>query len=126
FGAEQLRLLPGSEVAAPVDFVEINEVRVGLLRPAARRLILLAGKDGHGNWDRDPLRVEEAARVFPIEARRRDSRVRQPVERDVVEDLVTRQLTRGTRRPVKRRDNCRSRLAVSIVVIEKPGGQANG
>src|SRR4029453_6781308 len=67
---EELRLLPGCQVAAPVDFVEVNEVGVGLLRPAARRLILLAGKDGRCNGDRDALRVEEATLVFPIEARR--------------------------------------------------------
>src|SRR4030095_13132849 len=67
---EELRLLPGGEVAAPVDFVEVNEGGVALLRPAARRLILLARKDGRCNGDRDALRVEEATLVFPIEARR--------------------------------------------------------
>ena len=51
---EELRLLPGGEVAALVDLVEVDEVGVGLLRPAPRRLILLAGKDAHGNrgWRR--------------------------------------------------------------------------
>src|SRR3954452_6533760 len=118
---EKLRLFPGGEVAAAVDFVEVDEVGVGPLGPAARRLILLAGEDGHGHRDRDALRVEEAALVLPVEARRRDARLRQPVERDVVEDLVTRQLARGTRRPVQRRDHCRGRLAVGVVVVEKPG-----
>src|SRR5215207_6741651 len=34
---EQLRLLPGREVAAPVDLVEEGQVGVGTLGPAARR-----------------------------------------------------------------------------------------
>src|SRR5918997_303414 len=92
---KELRLLPGGEVAASVDFVEVNEVGVGLLRPAARRLILLAGKDGRGNGDGDALGVKEATLVFPVQARRRDPRVRQPIKRDVVEDLVTRQFARS-------------------------------
>src|SRR4051794_8203640 len=82
---EELRLLPGGEVAALVDFVEVDEVGICPLGPAPRRLILLAGKDAHGNGDGDALGVEEAPLVFPVEARRRDAGVRQPVERDVVE-----------------------------------------
>ena len=100
---EELRLFPGGEVAALVDFVEVDEVGVGLLRPAARRLILLAGKDGRGNRDGHALRVEEATLVLPIEARRGDARVGEPIERDVVEDLVTRQFAGGARGPVQRR-----------------------
>ena len=37
------------------------------------------------------LGVEEVALVLPVEASRRDSGVRQPVERDVVEDVVPRE-----------------------------------
>ena len=113
-------------MAAPVDLVEVDEVGVRLLGPAARRLILLAGKDAHGHGDGDALGVEEATLVLPVETRRRDPRVRQPVERDVVEDLVTRQFARGARGPVQSGDDCRGRLAVGIVVVEKPGGQADG
>src|SRR5215203_710011 len=64
---EELRLLPCREVPALLDFVEINEVGVGLFSPAARRLILLPGKDAHGYRNRDPLGVEKATLVFPIE-----------------------------------------------------------
>jgi hypothetical protein len=52
-------------VAAPVDLVVVDEVRVGALRPALRRLVLLAGKDGHGHGDGDALGVEEATLVLP-------------------------------------------------------------
>ncbi len=114
------------EVAALVDFVEVDEVGVRLLGPAPRRLILLAGKDGHRNGDGDALGVEEATLVLPIETRRGDPRVRQPVERDVVEDLVTGQFARVARVPVQSSDDCRGRLAVGIVVVEEPGGQADG
>ena len=35
---EQLWLLPGGEVAAPLSVVEVHEVRIDLLHPASRRL----------------------------------------------------------------------------------------
>src|SRR5580658_9353570 len=43
-GAENRRLLPCREVAALVGLVEIDELVIGLLRPAARRLIAFARK----------------------------------------------------------------------------------
>src|SRR5215468_12754106 len=104
FGKE-LWLFPGREVAALVDLVVVDEVGVGPLGPAPRRLILLAGKDAYGHRDGDALGVEEAALVFPIETRRRDPRVRKPVERDVVEDLLPRQFARGARSPVQSRQD---------------------
>jgi hypothetical protein len=119
-------LLPGREVAALVDLVEVDQVGIGFLGPAARGLVLLAGKDGHGNRDGDALGVEEATTIFPIQARRRNSCVRQPVKRDVVEDLVTRQFARIARGPVQGLGYRRGRLAVGIVVVEKPCGQADG
>src|ERR671917_2274946 len=73
---EDLGLFPRREVAALVDRVEVDEVRIRLLRPASRRLVLLAGKDGYGDRHGDALDVEEAALVFPVETRRRDPGVR--------------------------------------------------
>src|SRR5215218_3600596 len=108
-----------------VDLVEVDQVGVGLLGPAPRGLVLLAGKDGHGNRDGDALGVEKATPIFPIEPRRRDPRVRQPIKRDVVEDLLPRQFARGARGPVQSRGDRSGRLAVSIIVVEKPGGQAD-
>ena len=123
---EELRLLPGREVAALVELVVVDELGIRPLRPTPRGLILLARKDAHGHRDGDALGVEKAALVFPVETRRRDPRVRQPVERDVVEDLVARQFAGGARGPVQSRGDRRGRLAVSIIVVEKPGGQADG
>ena len=85
---------------------------------------MLAGEDGHGHRDLDAFGVEKAALILPIETRRRDPRVRQPIKRDVVEDLVSRQFARGARG--QSRDDGRGRLAVGIVVVEEPGGQADG
>src|SRR5918998_6016980 len=123
---EQLWLLPRREVTTPVDLVEVDEVGVGLLCPTPRGLICLAGKDARGHRNGDALGVPKATLVFPIETRRRDPRVRQPIKRDIVEDLLTRQFARGARGPVQSRDDRRGRLAVSIIVVEKPGGQADG
>src|SRR5215472_7558143 len=87
---EELRLFPGGEVAALVDLVVVDEVGVGPFGPAARRLILLVGEDARGHRDGHALGVEEATLIFPVQTRRGDPGVRQPVERDVVEDLLTR------------------------------------
>ena len=124
--AKSCGCFPGREVAALVELVVMDELGIRPLCPAPRGLILLARKDAHGHRDGDALGVEEAALVLPIETRRRDPRVRQPIERDVVEDLVTRQFARGARGPVQSRGDRRCRLAVSIIVVEEPGGQADG
>src|ERR1700754_3440488 len=50
---EDLRLLPGREVAAFVDLVVVDEIRIGPLGPAPRRLVQLARKDGHRGRDGD-------------------------------------------------------------------------
>src|SRR5215213_4841326 len=98
---EQLGLFPGREVTAFFDLVEIDEVGVGLIGPAARGLILLAGKHARSHRNGDALGVEKATLIFPIETRRRDPRIRQPIKRDVVEDLITRQFARGAGGPVQ-------------------------
>jgi hypothetical protein len=50
---EELRLLPRSEVAAPIDLVEVRDVGVGLLDPAARGSPDLAGKRREADRDRN-------------------------------------------------------------------------
>src|SRR3954465_12686319 len=100
-------LLPGGEVATLVNVVVVDEAGVRALRPAPRRLVLLAGKDADGDRDRDTLGVEETAPVFPVQPGRRDSGVRQPIEGDVVEDLVARQFAGRARRPVQAGDDRR-------------------
>src|SRR6185437_7980334 len=104
----------------------MDEFGVRALGPTPRGLILLARKNAYSHRNGDALGVEKAALVLPIETRRRDPRVCQPIKRDVVEDLVTRQFAGGARGPIQSRGDRRGRLAISIIVVEKPGGQADG
>src|SRR5439155_14085380 len=117
---EQLGLLPGGKMPALVELVVVDEVGIGLLRPTPRHLIELVRKDAYGYGDGDALWVEEAELVFPIEASRRDPRVRQPVVGDVVENVVS-----GKALGLSVEDTYDQRQA-SRVVVEHPGGEADG
>src|SRR5271165_1739471 len=81
---EEAWLFPRGKVAAFREPVVVNQLRVSFLRPAPRSLIDLVRKSAHGNRDLDTSRVEKAALIFPVETSRRDCRVRQPVEGDVI------------------------------------------
>src|SRR5262245_57419718 len=61
---QQFRLFPSREVASFVDPIVVDQFGIRPLRPASRRFILLARKDGNGHGDLDALRVEETALVF--------------------------------------------------------------
>ena len=74
-GTEEFRLFPSRKVTASVELAVIDELGVGPLGPTPRGLILFAGEYAHGNRDGDTLGVEEAALVFPIEARRGETPV---------------------------------------------------
>src|SRR5437763_6389828 len=82
---EQLRLLPGREVAAPIDLVVVDELRIRPLRPAARRGIQLVREDRDADWDLDALDVEEGEVALPVQASRRDAAVGEPVVGRVLE-----------------------------------------
>ena len=73
--------------------VVVHELRISPLRPAPRRRIKFVREDADGNWDGDAFDIEiaELAPVLPIKTAARDSRVRQPGDRDVVEDVVARE-----------------------------------
>ena len=77
-------------MAAPVEPVVVDEV-VGIraFGPASRGLVELVGEDADGERDRDGLGVEEVRLVLPVQAGRGNPGVGQPVERDVVEDVVS-------------------------------------
>src|SRR4051812_35376958 len=62
---EDLGLLPGGEVAAPRDPVVVDQVGIGLLRPALRRRIELVGEDGHADRELHALDVEERQMALP-------------------------------------------------------------
>ena len=76
------------------ELVEVNELGVRLLRPTPRGGIELVRKDTHSNRDTgDAFDIEKPdfAKGLPIETGARKRRVRQPGDRDVVEDVVARQ-----------------------------------
>jgi len=50
-GGVEIRLLPGGEVPASVDLVEVHEVGVRLLGPASRSRVDLVREDAHGDRD---------------------------------------------------------------------------
>src|ERR1043165_9915539 len=98
----------------------MDQLGIGLLCPTPRHLIELAGEDAHGYRDVHALRVEEAELVFPIETSRRDPRVRQPIQGDVVKDIVS-----GKALGLSIEDTC-DQSQTSRVVVEYPGGQTDG
>src|SRR5713226_2444614 len=97
----------------------MDEFGIGPLRPTPRALIEFVGKDAHGNRDRDVLRGEKGKLVFTIQTSRRDRRIRQPVESDVVEDVVSRKAL-----GLAVKDACHERLTGGVVV-EYPGRQSD-
>ena len=99
------------------------------LCPTSRGLIVLAGKDAHSSWDGDIGCVIKIEVKFPIETSRRNRRVRQPVECEVVEYIVSCQVTCGVsidRAPEHGRGHRRRRLAITVTVVKEPSGQADG
>ena len=124
FFGKQLRLFPGGEVAAPVGLVEVDEVGVDLLDPAARGPEDLAGEGGEADREGD-LRRSLAGRAscglpaLPVRPGGRGPGARQPVQRDVVEDVVPGEIARGLAVGKRAGD-----LVVAVgVVVEHPGRQ---
>jgi hypothetical protein len=83
-------------------------------------LIKLVRKGAHGNRDGHALWGEKGELVFPIQSSRGDRSVRQPVERDVVEDVVPREALRLTV------EHACDEPVTAGVVVQYPGGQADG
>src|SRR6266513_1216423 len=97
----------------------MDELGIRLLRPAPRGLIELLWKGAHRGRDGDVFRGEKRELALPIQTSRRDRRVRQPVERNIVEDVVARQALFLS---VK---DARDERVTARVVVDHPGGQAD-
>src|SRR5262249_34915655 len=112
--------LPRREMAALRHLVVVDELGEGLLGPTPRGGIELIREDAHGHGNGDTFRVEisELAPVLPVEPRARQRRVRQPSDRDVVEDIVARE-TFGLSL-----EDARDQLIAAGVVIEEIRRQA--
>src|SRR3712207_1572130 len=125
----QLRLFPGGEVAAPVDRVEVGEGTVRLLDPAARGRPDLVREGSEAHRDRDfgrslgsRGRDSGGSVALPVRPGGRGPGARQPVQRDVVEDVVPGEIAR--RLP---RGEGAGHLVVAVgVVVEHPGRQGDG
>ena len=108
-------------MAAFVELVVMDEFGIRPLCPAPRGWIELVREDAHGNRDGDAFGIEiPFAPILPIETGARKRRVRQPGERDVVEDVVAREALGLS---VK---DARDELIAARVVIEEIGRQADG
>ena len=87
-----MRLFPGGKVPAFVELVVVDQFGIRPLRPAPRGWIEFVREDAHGNRDGDAFGIEiPFAPILPIETGARKRRVRQPGDRDVVEDVVARE-----------------------------------
>src|SRR5258707_7035936 len=98
----------------------MDQFGVRPLCPTPRGGVDLIWKDADGNRDGDVLRGEKGKLVFPIQTSRRDRRVRQPVEGDVVENVISRKAL-----GLAGKDARHERLT-GFVVVEYPGRQADG
>src|SRR5882762_5765949 len=90
---EKLWLLPRGEVSALLNLVVMDKFGIRPLGPAPRGWIKFVREDAYGNRDGDAFGIEipEFAPILPIETGARKRRVRQPGDRDVVEDVVARE-----------------------------------
>src|ERR1700693_6653213 len=90
---KKLRLFPGSEMTALFHLVVVDESGIGPLCPTPRSWIQLVGKhaDGYRDGDAFGIEIPEFAPILPIETGTGKRRIRQPGDRDVVEDVVARE-----------------------------------
>src|SRR6478672_4795831 len=73
----------------------MEEVVVGALGPTPRTLVDLFGENADGSRNGDAQVVEKSTLELGVEPSRRHTGVRQPGERDVVEDVIPRKVAVG-------------------------------
>src|SRR5689334_23930210 len=69
----------------------VDQLGVGLFGPTPRGRTYIIREHAHDRGDGNTFWCKEGELVLPIETCRRNTRVRQPIECDVVENVVTRQ-----------------------------------
>src|SRR5262245_6962307 len=101
FRGEELRLLPGGEVPAPVDLVVVGDARVHRLDPTARGSPDLARERREADRNRDGRRSLRGRRrgqelsELPVPPGGGGAGARQPVQRDVVDDGLPSEIADG-------------------------------
>src|SRR5215813_11891666 len=123
FFTKQLWLFPCSKVPTFEQPVVMDEFGIRFLRPTTRRRIEFVRKDAHRDRDLDTSRVEEATcrmvRIVAVELSRGDRSVRQPIKRDVVENVVPCQ-------PLSLAfEHTRNHLFTACVVVDHPSRQSD-
>ena len=100
--------------------VVVDQFGIRPLCPGPRGWIEFVREDAHGNRDGDAFGIEiPFAPIFPVKTGARKRRVRQPGDRDVVEDVVAREALRLS---VK---DARDELVAARVVIKEISRQAD-
>ena len=112
-------MLPGRKVSAFWEAVIVNKPGIRFRGPALRCGVDLIRKDADANRDGNVFRGKEVELVFPLQTSRRNRGVREPIERDIVEDVVSRKPLR-----LSGKHACDKRLAAGVV-IEHPRGEAD-
>jgi hypothetical protein len=98
----------------------VHELRIRCFGPTPGRLIELIGKNADRRRYLDALLVKEAKFVFPVKTARRDACICQPIQGDVVEDVVPRKALGLAR------ENTGDQRQAGCVVIEDPRGKPDG
>src|SRR5262245_32426141 len=107
-------------MTAFIKFVEMDEFGISPLGPTPRSGVDFVWQDAHRNRDGDIFDIEEGEAVFPIESSGRHRGAGQPIEGDVVEDVVAGEALRLTV------EDARDELVTANVVIEYPCREADG
>ena len=101
--------------------VVMDQFGIRLLCPTPRGWIEFVRKDAHGNRDGDAFGIEiPFPKILPIETGAGNRRVRQPGDRDVVEDVVA-----GEALGLSVED-AGDQLVAACVVIKEISRQADG
>src|SRR4051812_35843844 len=117
---EERRLFPGREVPAFVELVVVNEFGIRALCPTLGCRTDLVWKDAHGDRDGDAFDAQVRELVLPVEACPGKRSVRQPGERDVVENVVACETDSFSSK------GARDQRVAQCIVIEKIGGETDG
>src|SRR5438105_13382882 len=105
-------------MAALRQAIVVDELGISLFSPTLRCRVNLVGKNAHGGWYLNALWCKEWELAFPIQSSRGDGRICQPVQGDVVENVLPSEPLRLTV------EYASDERETACVVIEHPRSQA--
>ena len=103
-----------------IKFVVMNQLWKSSLRPTARALIKLIGESTHSHRNGHALWREKRELVFPVQTSRRNRGARQPIERDVIKDIIARESFSLSI------ENARDEFVTTQVMVKYPCRQSDG